>query len=123
VSNVQTVLIVDDSKTERELMSRAVTFAGFTPVFAEDGNEAVDKAKSLQPSLILMDVVMPNLNGFNATRQLKQDAATKHIPIVLVTTKTGDSDKFWGKKQGADDHVCKPFQSNELVDIIRRYVR
>lgn len=118
-----TVLIVDDSKTERELMSRAVSFAGFTAVFAEDGNEAVEKAKTLQPAMILMDVVMPNLNGFNATRQLKSDAATKHIPIVLVTTKTGDSDKFWGKKQGADDHVCKPFQSNELVDIIRRYVR
>jgi len=120
---VQTVLIVDDSRTERELMSRAVSFAGFAPVFAEDGNEAVQKAKTLQPALILMDVVMPNLNGFNATRQLKADAATKHIPIVLVTTKTGDSDKFWGKKQGADDHVCKPFVSNELVDIIRRYVR
>jgi twitching motility two-component system response regulator PilH len=104
-------------------MARAVTYAGFNPVFAEDGMEAVDKAKSLQPSLILMDVVMPNLNGFNATRQLKADALTKHIPIVLVTTKSGDSDKFWGKKQGADDHVCKPFQSNELVDIIRRYVR
>jgi twitching motility two-component system response regulator PilH len=70
-----------------------------------------------------MDVVMPNLNGFNATRQLKADAATKHIPIVLVTTKGGDSDKFWGKKQGADDHVTKPFVANELVDIIRRYIR
>jgi twitching motility two-component system response regulator PilH len=120
---VSTVLIVDDSKTERELMSRAVAFAGHSCVFAEDGIEALEKAKSLQPSLILMDVVMPNLNGFNATRQLKADAATKHIPIVLVTTKSGDSDKFWGKKQGADDHVCKPFASNELVDIIRRYVR
>lgn len=120
---MQTVLIVDDSKTERELISRAVTYAGFNPVFAEDGNEAVEKAKSVMPALILMDVVMPNLNGFNATRQLKTDPATKHIPIVLVTTKTGDSDRFWGKKQGADDHVCKPFQSNELVDIIRRYVR
>ena len=116
-----TVLIVDDSKTERELMARAVTYAGFTVAFAEDGNEAVEKAKTLQPSLILMDVVMPNLNGFNATRQLKSDAATKHIPIVLVTTKSGESDKFWGKKQGADDHVCKPFQSTELVDMIKRY--
>jgi twitching motility two-component system response regulator PilH len=120
---VPTVLIVDDSKTERELMARAVTYAGHSVVFAEDGNEALEKAKAIQPSLILMDVVMPNLNGFNATRQLKADAATKHIPIVLVTTKSGDSDKFWGKKQGADDHVCKPYQSNDLIEIIRRYVR
>ncbi len=118
-----TVLIVDDSKTERELMARAVAYAGHTAVFAEDGNEALEKAKAMQPALILMDVVMPNLNGFNATRQLKADAATKHIPIVLVTTKSGDSDKFWGKKQGADDHVCKPYQSNDLIEIIRRYVR
>lgn len=118
-----TVLIVDDSKTERELMGRAVAFAGFSAVFAENGEEGVEKAKSLQPALILMDVVMPTLNGFNATRQLKNDATTKHIPIVLITTKSGDSDKFWGKRQGADEHVCKPFQSNELVDIIRRYVR
>lgn len=118
-----TVLIVDDSKTERELMSRAVVSAGFSAVFAEDGSQALEKAKEVQPSLILMDVVMPNLNGFNATRQLKNDAATKHIPVVLVTTKSAESDKFWGKKQGADDHVCKPFQHGALVDIIRRYVR
>lgn len=120
---MQTILIVDDSKTERELLSRAVTFAGFSPVFAEDGNEAVEKAKQLLPSLILMDVVMPHLNGYHATRALKSDAATKHIPVILVTTKSADSDKFWGRKQGADDHVCKPFQSQELVDLIHRYVR
>lgn len=120
---MSTVLIVDDSKTQRELMGRAVAYAGHSAVFAEDGSEAVEKAKTLQPSLILMDVVMPNLNGFNATRKLKADAATKHIPIVLVTTKGGDSDKFWGKMQGADDHVIKPFVSHELVTIIRRYIR
>lgn len=116
-----TVLIVDDSKTERELMSRAVTFAGHTAVFAEDGSEAIEKAMALQPSLILMDVVMPKVDGFNATRRLKGDPSTKHIPIVLVTTKGGESDKFWGKKQGADDHIGKPFQSAELVAIIQRY--
>jgi len=120
---VPTILIVDDSRTERELMSRAVTLAGHTAMFAEDGSEALEKAKSIQPALILMDVVMPNLNGFNATRQLKADAATKHIPVVLVTNKGGESDKFWGKKQGADDHVTKPFQANELVSVIKRFVR
>lgn len=120
---MSTVLIVDDSKTERELMGRAVSFAGFSAVFAEDGQEAVDKAKTLQPALILMDVVMPNLNGFNATRQLKSDGATKHIPIVLITTKSAESDRFWGKRQGADEHVCKPFDPNELIQIIKRFVR
>jgi twitching motility two-component system response regulator PilH len=120
---MSTVLIVDDSKTERELMGRAVAFAGFSAVFAEDGQEALEKAKTIQPALILMDVVMPNLNGFNATRQLKTDAATRHIPIVLITTKSADSDKFWGKRQGADEHVCKPFDSNQLVSIIKRFVK
>lgn len=118
-----TILIVDDSKTERELMGRAVSFAGMSAVFAEDGQEAVEKAKTIQPALILMDVVMPNLNGFNATRQLKNDAATKHIPIVLITTKSTDSDRFWGKRQGADEHLCKPFDPNELVQVIKRLVR
>lgn len=120
---MSTILIVDDSKTERELMSRAVALAGHTAMFAEDGTEALEKAKAIQPALILMDVVMPGLNGFNATRQLKADAATKHIPIVLVTTKGGESDKFWGKKQGADEHVTKPFQANELVSIIKKFCR
>lgn len=120
---MRTVLIVDDSKTERELMARAVTTAGCHPVFAEDGNDAIVKAKELKPALILMDVVMPNLNGFNATRQLKAESGTKDIPVVLVTTKSGDSDRFWGKKQGADDHIGKPFVANDLINIIKRYAK
>lgn len=120
---MSTILICDDSKTERELIGRAVSHAGFSVIFAESGSEAIEKAKTLQPSLILMDVVMPEMNGFNATRTIKNDVATKHIPVVLITTKSTESDKFWGKKQGADEHVCKPFQTSELVDVIRRFVR
>jgi twitching motility two-component system response regulator PilH len=117
------ILVVDDVQTDRELVGRVVTGAGHRVVYAESGAQAIEKAKQLQPGLIFMDVVMPGQNGFEATRALKKDPATAAIPIVLVTTKGTDSDRFWGKRQGADDHVAKPFTADALVQIIRRYSR
>jgi twitching motility two-component system response regulator PilH len=118
-----TILIVDDVQTDRELLGKVVTKAGHFPIYATDGNEAIAKAKEAKPSLIFMDVVMPNMNGFNATRKLKQDPETQAIPVVLVTSKGGESDRFWGKKQGADEHVPKPFSPDMLLSTIRRLVR
>lgn len=118
-----TILVVDDMATNRELIGKVLSGTGHTLVYAENGDQAIQRAKELKPSLILMDVVMPGLNGFNACRLLKQDDTTKAIPIVLVTSKGTDSDKFWGKKQGADDHVVKPFNPNDLLEVVRRHVR
>lgn len=118
-----TILIVDDVRTDRELIGKVVTSAGHQPEYASDGEEAITRAKEIKPAMIFMDVVMPNLNGFNACRKLKSDPATANIPVVLVTSKGTDSDKFWGKKQGADDHVPKPFSPDMLLGIIKRYVR
>jgi twitching motility two-component system response regulator PilH len=118
-----TILIVDDVQTDRELLGKVVSGAGHQPVYASDGDEAIRKAREAKPSLIFMDVVMPNMNGFNACRKLKQDPDTQAIPVVLVTSKGGESDKFWGKKQGADDHIPKPFSPDMLVSTIRRFVR
>jgi twitching motility two-component system response regulator PilH len=92
-------------------------------VYAADGAEAVMKAKEHKPALIFLDVVMPRQDGFKTCRTLKQDPETSRIPVVLVTSKATESDKFWGKKQGADDHVGKPFTADALVGIIRRYAR
>ena len=118
-----TILIVDDVQTDRELLGRVVLSSGHNPLYASDGDEAIEKAKESKPSLIFMDVVMPNMNGFNACRKLKQDPDTKSIPVVLVTSKAGDSDKFWGKKQGADEHVPKPFTPEIVISVIKRFVR
>ena len=118
-----TILIVDDVQTDRELIGRVVTSAGHQTAYASDGNEAIAKAKELHPALIFMDVVMPNLNGFNACRLLKQDPSLKAIPVVLVTSKGTESDVFWGKKQGADDHLAKPFTPDSLLAILKRHVR
>ena len=120
---MDTILIVDDQQTDRELVGKVVAGAGHQPVYAADGAEALQKAKELKPSLIFLDVVMPRQDGFKTCRSLKQDPETSRIPVVLVTSKATESDKFWGKKQGADDHVGKPFTADTLVGIIRRYAR
>ncbi len=120
---MQNILIVDDMQTDRELVGKVVTAAGHCPVYANDGADALAKAKEVQPALIFLDVVMPRQDGFKTCRSLKQDPVTSKIPVVLVTSKATESDKFWGKKQGADDHVGKPFTPDSLTAIIRRYAR
>src|SRR5262245_30839969 len=120
---METILVVDDVQTDRELVGRVVTSAGHKAIYASDGQEAMTKAKALRPALIFMDVVMPAQDGFKTTRSLKGDPETADIPVVLVTSKGTESDKFWGKRQGADDHVAKPFTPDILMGIIRRYAR
>jgi twitching motility two-component system response regulator PilH len=116
------VLIVDDVQTDRELIGRVVTNSGHRVVYATDGNDAIEKARELKPAMIFMDVVMPNLNGFNACRKMKQDPDIKNIPVILVTSKGAESDVFWGRKQGADDHLQKPFSPDALAAVLKRYV-
>ena len=85
------------------------------PITAEDGEEGIQVARDQAPDLILMDVVMPNLNGFQATRTLSRDEATAHIPIILVTTKDQETDRVWGLRQGAKDYIAKPADEQELI--------
>ncbi|HEY5955566.1 MAG TPA: response regulator [Polyangiaceae bacterium] len=120
---MNTILIVDDVQTDRELLGKVVTASGNNPVYASDGSEALIKAKEIKPALILMDVVMQGVDGFKTCRTMKQDPDLAKIPVVLVTTKGTDSDKFWSKKQGADDHIAKPWTQETMLGIIRRYVR
>jgi twitching motility two-component system response regulator PilH len=120
---MQTILVVDDVQTDRELLGKVVQNSGHTVVYATDGDEAVEKAKKTKPALIFLDVVMARMNGFNACRKLKQDPETAKTPVVLVTSKNADSDRFWGQKQGADDHIAKPFTPDSIMAVIKRYVR
>jgi twitching motility two-component system response regulator PilH len=117
------VLIVDDMLTDRTLIGKVVAEAGLQPVYAANGMEALAGARLHHPVLIFLDVVMPDVNGFNVCRDLKKDPATSAIPICLVTTKNTESDRFWGKKQGADDHIGKPFSPEVLLAVLRRYVK
>jgi twitching motility two-component system response regulator PilH len=120
---MQNILIVDDVQTDRELLGAVVSRAGHHPLFASDGLQAMEVAQQSHPALIFLDVVMPNQDGFKTCRALKSDPRTAQIPVVLVTSKKADSDRFWGKKQGADEHIGKPYTADQMSDLIRRYVR
>jgi twitching motility two-component system response regulator PilH len=109
------ILIVDDSPTEVHVMKSALEKHGYRIECASDGAEAIVKAKSLKPDLIFMDVVMPGINGFQATRKLAADPETKSIPVIMVTSKDQETDRIWGMRQGAIDYLVKPVSASELV--------
>ena len=113
------ILIVDDSPTQVLGLKRIVESLGHVTLTAEDGNAGVEAAKREIPDLILMDVVMPNLNGFQATRMLSREATTSHIPVILVTTKGQETDKAWGMRQGAKAYVTKPINEKKLAQAIK----
>ena len=96
-------------------MQKALEEHGFSTVVAADGTEAIRKARELHPDLILMDIVMPGLNGFQATRELANDPETRKIPVIMVTSKGQESDRVWGLRQGAVDYLVKPVAPDRLV--------
>ena len=114
------ILIVDDSPSQLLGIQRIVEKLGHESITAEDGAAGVEVAKRELSDMVLMDVVMPNLNGFQATRTLSRDATTKHIPVILVTTKDQDTDRMWGLRQGAKAYLTKPFSEDELAEVIER---
>ena len=113
------ILIVDDSPSQLLGLKRIVEKLGHETLTAEDGAAGVEVAKRELPDLILMDVVMPNLNGFQATRTISKDPTTSHIPVVLVTTKDQETDKVWGMRQGAKAYVTKPIKEEELTATLK----
>ena len=115
------ILIVDDSPSQLLGIKRIVEKLGHETLSAEDGAAGVEVAKAELPDLILMDVVMPNLNGFQATRTISKNADTAHIPIILVTTKDQETDKVWGMRQGAKAYVTKPIKEEELVKALDEF--
>jgi len=116
------VLIVDDSPTEMHILSNMMEKMGHAVITAENGEQGVNTAREAKPDLILMDVVMPGINGFQATRQLHKNEATKDIPVIIVSTKDQATDKMWGQRQGAKAYVTKPVEENELVDAINTII-
>lgn len=112
---IRKILVVDDSATERYILGEILTKQGYEVSFAESGELGVAKVRQDRPDLVLMDVVMPGLNGFQATRAIAKDPETQDIPVILCTTKDQETDKIWGMRQGAKDYLVKPINAAELL--------
>ena len=116
------ILIVDDSPTEMYRFKEVLTKNGYEVLEATNGADGVTIAQSELPDLVLMDVVMPGVNGFQATRQIARAEETKHIPVVIVSTKDQDTDRVWGKRQGAVDYLIKPVDESRLIQVIQQFL-
>jgi twitching motility two-component system response regulator PilH len=112
---IKNVLVVDDSPTDRQYLTELLAKNGYKVSTADSAEDALAKVKQQKPDLVLMDVVMPGQSGFQATRTLAKDEATKNIPVIICTTKAQDTDKAWGMKQGARDYVVKPVIAADLL--------
>ena len=112
------ILIVDDSPTELFQLKGMLENHGHTVLTAENGADGVALCRAEKPDAVLMDIVMPGLNGFQATRQLSKGAETAHIPVVIVTTKDQETDRVWGMRQGAKDYLTKPIQEDTLIETL-----
>ena len=116
------IVVVDDSNAELQLIEGYLRGAGHTVVSYPNAEKLEDRLVIDHPELIILDVVMPGRNGFQACRDLKNDDRFKNIPVVLCTSKGGDSDKFWGQQQGANGYVVKPFKSDELLAAVKKAI-
>jgi twitching motility two-component system response regulator PilH len=116
------ILVADDSPTEVYVLKKILEKFNHQVIIAEDGESAIELAKSKHPTLILMDVVMPKLNGFQATRRLSKDDETSDIPVIIVSSKNQETDRLWGLRQGAKGYLSKPVDEAELMDTINTLI-
>jgi twitching motility two-component system response regulator PilH len=112
---VPLIMIVDDSPTEMHVMKTALERHGYQTMSATNGSECLTLAREVRPDLIFMDVVMPGVNGFEATRTLTKDPETRSIPVIMITTKSQETDRIWGMRQGAIDYLVKPVDASDLI--------
>ncbi|VAW56309.1 twitching motility protein PilH [hydrothermal vent metagenome] len=117
------ILIVDDSPTQIEVLKKILIKHGHESIIANDGDEAVKTAHEIHPDLILMDVVMPGLNGFQATRLITKTEDTMHIPVIMLSSKDQETDKVWAERQGASGYLIKPAPEKELMELIDKLLK
>lgn len=117
--SIKKILIADDSATIRHFLIETLAKAGYEISTAQTGEEAVSKAQKELPDLIIMDIVMPGMNGYEATRVITKNESTKHIPVIMLTSKDMETDRIWAKQQGATEFINKPIDSSTLIGTIR----
>ncbi len=116
---MSTVLIVDDSSTLREMLSALLTKSGIHVIQACDGLEAKEKIQAKHPDLVVLDIIMPRMNGYDLCRWLKNDPGARNIPVVMCSSKQQEFDRYWGMKQGADAYISKPFHPEDMLETVK----
>ncbi len=120
---MSTILIVEDSIVQREMMTDLLKASGLEVTHASDGAEALEAIHKAPPDLVVLDIVMPRMNGYELCRRLKSDPKTQNVPVVMCSYKGEEFDRYWGMKQGADAYIAKPFQPIELVGTVKQLLR
>lgn len=119
--SINKVLVVDDSPSELSSIKQIISDAGCMVISASNGKEALEKAKSEHPDMIFMDIIMPEMDGYEATRHLSNDKDTRNIPIVFVSSKSQKADKLWGQMQGGKAYITKPYSSDQIIDQLKAF--
>jgi twitching motility two-component system response regulator PilH len=117
------VLVVEDSVTQREMITDLLKGSGLSVSIATDGVEALEHIEGHRPDLVVLDIVMPRMNGYEVCRRIKADPKTQNVPVVMCSSKGEEFDRYWGMKQGADAYIAKPFQPTELVGTVKQLLR
>jgi len=120
---MSTVLVVEDSITQREMITDLLKGSGLLVAIATDGMEALEQIKTFRPDIVVLDIVMPRMNGYEVCRRLKTDPKTQGVPVVMCSSKGEEFDRYWGMRQGADAYIVKPFQPKELVGTVKQLLR
>lgn len=116
------ILIVDDSLVEIKILQSFLAETDYLITVARNGEEGEATAKTVVPDLIFLDVVMPKKNGFQVCRDLRKEPRFQQTPIIMLTSKSQDTDKFWGMQQGATDYITKPYEKQQILEILRQYL-
>lgn len=118
-----TVLVVEDSVAQREMITELLRKSGLDVTVASDGEEALAAIQGKMPDLVVLDIVMPKMNGYEVCRRIKADPITQDVPVVMCSSKGEEFDRYWGMKQGADAYIAKPFQPTELIGTVKQLLR
>ncbi|NES25441.1 MAG: response regulator [Symploca sp. SIO3E6] len=120
---MRTVLVVEDSLAQRQMISDLLKGSGLKVTVASDGQEALERISQSFPDVVVLDIVMPRMNGYELCRRLKSDPKTQNVPVVMCSSKGEEFDRYWGMKQGADAYIAKPFQPTELIGTVKQLLR
>lgn len=120
---MSSVLVVEDSPAQRQMITELLSKSGLEVTIASDGVEAIENIQNHRPDLVVLDIVMPRMNGYEVCRRIKADPKTQNVPVVMCSSKGEEFDRYWGMKQGADAYIAKPFQPTELVGTVKQLLR